>query len=230
MKPTRFAVLSVGTAALMIAAIAVAQPPGGGPGFGPGPGGPGGWGHHHRGGPMMIMGLLADELELSDGQREQIHGILDDAHQQAEPLWKAVGDARQALMDASSADPVDEAAVRVAATQLADAEANAALNHAQVLAQVRSILTPEQRTKADEIRQRMLEHRDEFRQRMLDRWGGPEAARSLSSGQPPKRTCRTSMAALRPPGPFPGGRVLRPAHRRPWRRARASLRTRGSSR
>jgi Spy/CpxP family protein refolding chaperone len=75
-------------------------------------------------------------------------------------------------MDASAAEPFDEASVRAAAARLADAEAEVAIHRAGVIAQVRGVLTPEQQVQAEAFHERMRERREEFRGHHRGHGGG----------------------------------------------------------
>ncbi len=158
--------------ALVAGAGAAIHAQGPGPrGFmGRGPGGPGG-----PGGPMgIIPGLRA--LDLTETQREQIRtameshkGEFDAQRQKAEP-------ARKALNAAVMAETFNEATVRQAATDLAAAEADGAVLRAKVFSEVWALLTPEQQTKARELKSQAEQRRGERPQR-LDQRGGPRQGR-----------------------------------------------------
>jgi Spy/CpxP family protein refolding chaperone len=120
----------------------------------------------------FLGGLIADDLDLSDAQREEIHGIFEAARFEGEPLWAAVNESRGQLMEASAAEPFSEADVRAAATRLGNAEAEIAIHRARVMAQVRTVLTPEQRERAQELMQRMRERRQDSREERRGDWGG----------------------------------------------------------
>lgn len=120
----------------------------------------------------FLGGLIADDLDLSDAQREEIHGILDAARAEGEPLWAEVNASRGQLMDASAAEPFSEADVRAAAARLANAEAEIAIHRAGIMGQVRTVLTPEQRERAQELMQRMRERREDSREGRRSDWGG----------------------------------------------------------
>jgi Spy/CpxP family protein refolding chaperone len=120
----------------------------------------------------FLGGMIADHLELSEAQREEIRGLLDAAHENSASLWSELQESRDALMDASAAEPFDEASVRAAAARLADAEAEVAIHRAGVIAQVRGVLTPEQQVQAEAFHERMRERREEFRGHHRGHGGG----------------------------------------------------------
>lgn len=158
------------------AAITHAQGPMGPGGFmGRGPGGSGGPGR--PGGPMgVIPGLRA--LNLSDTQREQIKAVMDAHKGEFDAQMQKAGPARKALNDAVMAESFNEATVRQKAADLATAEADGAVLRAKVFSEVWALLTPEQQTKARELKaqtaQRIGERREQFEQRRGQRQGRPK--------------------------------------------------------
>lgn len=112
----------------------------GGPG---GPGGPGGREGHQ-------LNFLAGYLSLTDSQKEQAKAIFDAAAAQAETLSGSMESARTALDAAIKAGAPDSeidrlsAAVGAVTGQLTAVQAKARVKF-------RAILTPEQKTKLDEL-------------------------------------------------------------------------------
>src|SRR5262249_19952121 len=89
-------------------ALAIAQPPQGGPGM-HGPGGPRGG----PGGPMMDFGLRG--IDLTDAQKEQVKTIMDSHKSEFDQIRTRMRDAQRAFGDATQADTIDEAAIRTKA-------------------------------------------------------------------------------------------------------------------
>jgi protein CpxP len=135
------------------AAIAVAQSPqGGGPGIGgPGRGGMRG-GPRGVGGPMGDLGLRG--IDLTDAQREQLRTIMESHKQEFEAVRTKLREAHQGLATATTAQAVDEAAIRARSTALATALADEAILRAKVRVEVNGILTAEQLQQLQERRQR----------------------------------------------------------------------------
>jgi Spy/CpxP family protein refolding chaperone len=155
------AVLTLGIGA---AAIATAGQPNdaqrppmgrrGGPG---GPGGPGRMGGPGRGGPMgPLAGLPLRQLNLSDNQREQVKAIVDAHQADLQAIGDRVRPAREALHAATTSPSFDEGLVRTRATELGAVEADAAVIHARIFAEVFQILTPEQQAAATATGSRRL--------------------------------------------------------------------------
>ena len=146
MKQQRMAFVLAGLAGALVAAVLVvgtvaevaAQGAGGGrpgrPGFGRGAGlggrpfGPGGFG--------------LDAANLTEAQREQIRGVVEQHREELNALFDRVGDARRALMSSADGGQVNEAQ----AAELGAATAALALAEARQRIDVLQLLTPEQRT------------------------------------------------------------------------------------
>jgi Spy/CpxP family protein refolding chaperone len=99
-----------------------------------------------RGGPGR--GLLHD-LNLTEEQREQIKAIHEKYQPQLEAARKTVREAVKALRDAVRANPVNEGAIRAAATQVGNAVGDLAIIRANQHAEIRAVLTAEQQAKFD---------------------------------------------------------------------------------
>ncbi len=169
---TKIRTLAIAGALALSAAVAVPMAvaqdgPRRGPGFG-------------RGGPgaMADIGLPLRQLDLSEGQREQVRAVMS-THQAA---FKEIGErlrtARQGLREAIGADALDEAAIRARSAEVAAVEADAAVLRAKVRQDVFSILTAEQQAKAKELRAaaetRMKERASKMRERRERRSPPPQ--------------------------------------------------------
>jgi periplasmic protein CpxP/Spy len=119
----------------------------GGPGMGPGHGGHG----------EAMMHLLS-QLDLSDAQKTQVHGILDDEHPKLAPLFEASMKARHALELAIHAPTFDESAIRAAAAQAGAAEADLAVEKGRLASRIRAVLTPEQQKQMEALHEQAGRH------------------------------------------------------------------------
>jgi len=99
------------------------------------------------GSPDRMVNRMAQRLNLTDAQVQQVRQILDARHDQMKAQLQALRGARQALHQATLAVPVDEGAIRNAAQALAQAEGDAALMRAQVHAQIVPLLDADQQQK-----------------------------------------------------------------------------------
>ncbi len=127
------------------------------------------WGPRHWG--FMgggFPGLRA--LGLTDEQRQQIRAAMSAHREEFRAVAERTRAARQAQLAAIEQVPMNESQIRAASSELAAAEADAAVLRARVHEQVFSLLTPEQQTKANalaaERRQLRAQRQAEWKQRM----------------------------------------------------------------
>ena len=140
----RFRSLAWGVAlvALLATSVAYAQePPGGGfggrGGRGFGPGGP---------------GLVLNELNLTDAQREQVREIRGRYREQIQTLSRRLGDLTAKQRQAIETVPVNETLITSATQDMTQAEVEVAIQEARISADIWSVLTPEQQAKATKLR------------------------------------------------------------------------------
>ena len=107
-------------------------------------------GMHHGGGRMGQM----EALGLTEAQKDQLFKIRHDSVPPMREQMKQVHKARLELRQLAMADKFDEAKARQLADQQAKAMANMAVMRAQTANRMRQVLTPEQRQKLDEMRNR----------------------------------------------------------------------------
>jgi Spy/CpxP family protein refolding chaperone len=150
-RKTIAAALCAGGLALTMGAQAQPAPEGGQP--------HGGMQHmRHHGGDGEMRGLQA--LNLTEAQRDQIFKIRHDQAPAFRDQMKKMRASREELQKLARADKFDQAAVRRAADAQAKAVSDIAVMRVQAASQVRQVLTPEQRTKLDQMRdQRRGGHR-----------------------------------------------------------------------
>jgi protein CpxP len=153
--------------------------------------GKGGWGHHGGrrggrggfGGDFGLAGPLMRQLDVTDAQREQIRGIVGQHKDEFKAIGERVGAARKSQVDAILAVPSDEQSIRAKTTELASAEADAAVLRSRVHAEVFNVLTPEQQEKAKALREQMTQRRSEMRQKFQER--RQQRQQQKSQAQPP---------------------------------------------
>jgi Spy/CpxP family protein refolding chaperone len=116
-------------------------------------GGPGGmmFGHH--------MGFIAHKLGLSDAQKTQIQSLIQAERPNFEPLVKQLAANHQQMLVATRGGSFDEAQVRTLANQQAQTLAELMVVRERLIAKAyNTVLTPDQKTKADTLRQQMFDH------------------------------------------------------------------------
>ncbi len=101
-------------------------------------------------GPDMIE-HIATMLNLSDDQKTQIKAIHEAARAATEPTMKKLGELHDQLEAATANGQFDEAKVRAIANAQAQLQADLTVEHERAKAKMYSVLTPEQRVKADEM-------------------------------------------------------------------------------
>ena len=148
----------VALAAVLIMTAAVAQPPGEPKPFDDEPGF--GRGFAERG---FMHEHLAEELELTEGQRAEIETLRASHREQMEPLVEQYRAARHAIGDLMRSQAFDEGTVRAAAREAADLEVELMVLRFRHRSELRSVLTPEQQDKAAELRAAWKERGERFR-------------------------------------------------------------------
>jgi len=104
----------------------------------------------HDGKHMEFMGK---RLGLSDDQKAQIKEIFAAEKTAAEPLRKALDEGRQKLHQIAKTLPFDESAFRAQAAALEPTRLDMMVLRAKTHSQVQAVLTPEQRDKAEKLRE-----------------------------------------------------------------------------
>lgn len=119
----------------------------------------GGGGQHHSFGPEMVD-HIARELNLTEAQKVQVKTLLEAGHAAVAPLRQKMGDVHKQLELATANGQFDETQVRSLANQQAQLMAETIVEHERMKSKIYSLLTPEQRTKAEEMHKRHKEHSD----------------------------------------------------------------------
>ena len=130
-------------AALVGAGALYAQGPRVRQGFGGrGPGGPG------RGQMMLPLG----QLDLTEAQRTQVRQLAEQHRTSMRSLMERMRTAADARRQAIEAVPVDEGRIRAAMQELAQAQADLAVQQARMQSDVYGLLTPEQQERVQQLR------------------------------------------------------------------------------
>ena len=122
------------------------------------------WAHARASGPggMMFghhMGWIARKLDLSDAQKTQIQSMIQAERPNFEPLVKQLAATHQQMLAATRGGNFDEAQVRALANQQAQTLAELMVIRERVISKVyNTVLTADQKTKADALREQMFEH------------------------------------------------------------------------
>jgi|SRR5579864_3257266 len=105
----------------------------------------------HRG-PMLDR--MASELNLTDDQKQQVKSILDSARQSAQPVAQQLRQDRQALRDAVQSGKSD-ANIDQLSGDVGNLTGQLTAIHTKAFAKIYALLTPDQRTKAQALHDRM---------------------------------------------------------------------------
>lgn len=129
---------------------------------------------HGAGGPPFPRGhgLWAErlaELGVTEEQKARVREILRKHQPTAQPLIRQFVQERRALRDLIHASPVDEAAIRKQTATVADIGADLAVLRAQVAADLRGVLTPEQVEQLHELKEDIDARIDSFLDRISRR-------------------------------------------------------------
>ena len=152
-------VLKLATVAALAAGMALAQTPAPAPQPGRGMAGMGMRGMGMRG---MIHQRMMQNLNLTDAQKEQAKAIFQEARQNAQPIREQLQQNRQALAAAVKAN--DTSQIQSLSAQQGNLRGQLLTIQSEARAKFYNTLTPDQKTKADQMRQRI-------RQRMQQRMG-----------------------------------------------------------
>lgn len=97
---------------------------------------------------------MSRELNLTDAQKQQAKAIIDSTESTAAGIHTKLDEIRKQLDAATANGQFDETQVRSLASQKAQLDADMLVEHLRAKSQVFAILTPEQRTKAEEMHKR----------------------------------------------------------------------------
>ena len=122
---------------------------------------------HARGPHAMDLAGLIEDLDLSDEQKEQVEAIVERYEDDKDNLVESLKEAREQLQDVIFAEEYNETAVRQAAQQVSSIMEELAVLHAKMIAELRTVLSPEQ---MGYLKGRM-EAMKEFRRHRRDREG-----------------------------------------------------------
>jgi periplasmic protein CpxP/Spy len=114
-----------------------------------------GW-HHGGGRPSIerIVDRISSRLDLTTEQKAQVNSIIDAERTTVEPLFAGLATNWQQMRAATKGGQFNEEQVRALAANQAQTITELIVAKERVKAKVYAVLTPEQRTKADEMLER----------------------------------------------------------------------------
>ena len=102
-------------------------------------------------------------LNLSEEQHTQIKQIFSNAKPTLQPLWQQERQSHHAMMELVSSGSFDQAKAQSIAAQESQVHAQLEVQHALLASQAYQVLTPDQKTKLNEL---MIKRQQWFEQRM----------------------------------------------------------------
>jgi Spy/CpxP family protein refolding chaperone len=102
-----------------------------------------------------VQKFIAEKLSFTDQQKQESKAILDEAHQKAEPIRQQLKEGHQAIADAVKAGKGDEE-LQALSKQEGELAGRLIGIHTRAFSKIYALLTPEQRTKAEELHQRFM--------------------------------------------------------------------------
>jgi protein CpxP len=151
MKSNRSKLVVIALSLMLVAGTALAQGPHGGP--------------HMGGGDFLFgghfMNFMADYLDLTDAQRTHAKAIMDKEKATAKPVMDQLRQAHEQLYQLATAPTFDEAKTRALAAQQSQAITELIVQRTRVESELVQILTPEQRTKMEQMHAKHLQHMQE---------------------------------------------------------------------
>jgi periplasmic protein CpxP/Spy len=122
------------------------------------------WSGHRHGNHMAYM---AKALNLTDAQKEQVKSIMQANRTSTRSLMQQLAQNRVAMLTATSSGAFDQAKVTALANQQAPLMAQMMVQKESIQHQIYTqVLTPEQRTIADQMRQKQITRINERLQKM----------------------------------------------------------------
>ncbi len=123
------------------------------------------WSGHRHG----HMGFMAKQLNLTDAQKAQIKTIMQSQRTTMRPLMLQMAQNREAMLTATSGGAFDQAKVQAIATQQAQLISQMTVLKEQLRSQIyNTVLTPDQKAKADQMRQNQLTRMNERLQKLSE--------------------------------------------------------------
>jgi protein CpxP len=130
------------------------------------------WSGHRHG----HMGYLARELNLTDAQKQQVKTMMQAQRTTTRPLMLQMAQNRAAMLTATASGAFDQAKVQSLANQQSQLMAQLMVQKASLRSQIyNTVLTPEQKAKADQLRQNQLARINEHVQKLSQAGAQPTA-------------------------------------------------------
>lgn len=124
-------------------------------------GGRGQRGHKGHFGKRGGEGRIFGKLDLTDAQKAQMKQIRQNSREEMRPLMEQIRAKRLEIRQAQAGGTVDESLVRQKLTEIAPLEAKLMAERGRIHQEMLAVLTPEQRTKLEQLREQFKSKRGE---------------------------------------------------------------------
>lgn len=124
---------------------------------------------HKRGG--MRGNRLFRHLELTDAQKEQMKAIREASRETTKGLRDSLREGRKQLREMGTNGVFDQGAVELVAAQQAEIHKQLIIERQKVKSQMFALLTPEQKTKLEEMKANFAERRQQRMEKRKARFG-----------------------------------------------------------
>lgn len=131
-----------------------------------------GWSGHRHG----QMGFMARELNLTDAQKQQIKTMMQSQRTTMRPVMLQLAQNRESMLAATASGAFDQAKVQSLANQQSQLMAQLTVQKASIRSQIyNQVLTPEQKAKADQLRQNQIARINQHMQKLSQAGAEPAA-------------------------------------------------------
>lgn len=130
-------------------------------------------------GPGHGLLLMADKLGVTEEQKTQIKAILEDSRTRVRPLMESLRTNHEAIRNLGTDGTYNEAEVARIANAQAETTKQMIVEKEKTKAAIFAVLTPEQRTRATELREQMMER---FKGRFPGGLRGPKGPGPFGEG------------------------------------------------
>jgi periplasmic protein CpxP/Spy len=128
-----------------------------------------GFGRHHKGHGGELLGRAANRLNLTDAQKAQMKQIAESYRERLKPLHEQLRAKRQELREAEQGGAFNEGLAAKKLSESATIQARLMGERFRRRQEMTAVLTPEQKTQLDQMRQESKTRREQFKSRRAER-------------------------------------------------------------
>jgi periplasmic protein CpxP/Spy len=120
---------------------------------------------HHGHGRHGGHGMLFEKLNLSDAQKDQLKQLRSSQHEAIKPLMEQIRSKQAEIRQSTQGNTFNEALVTQKLTEIAGLKAKLMGERFKMHQDMLNLLTPEQKTKLEQMQQEFKQKREEFKQK-----------------------------------------------------------------